>query len=74
MLLEEKTQGLDLLYWIDYVNKFDVGHRLPLYTGQGLVQFYNLDICIPVLVLLFAAVCLVTRVTEIRSKEKVKTE
>ena len=30
---------MDLEYWIDYVNKFDVGHLIPLYDKMGLV--YN---------------------------------
>ena len=35
---------MDLVYWIDYIDKFDIGHRIPPYDEQGIVQYYNLDI------------------------------
>ena len=31
LLNDEKESPQDLDYWIDYVNKFDVGHKIPLY-------------------------------------------
>ena len=43
---------MDLDYWIDYVNKFDVGHKIPLYDGQSFIQYYHLDIYVPVFVVL----------------------
>ena len=49
-------RGQDLLYWVHYVNKFDTGHLLPLYTDQGLVYYYNLDIWVPLFILLFIIV------------------
>ena len=31
LLLEEKKSTMGLDYWIDYMDMFDVGHKIPLY-------------------------------------------
>lgn len=37
LLAEERENMLDIEYWIEYVNKFDVGHTIPLYENLGYV-------------------------------------
>ena len=37
LLEDERQSSMGLDYWIDYMDKFDVGHRIPLYDRQGLV-------------------------------------
>lgn len=44
LLQDERENMLDIEYWIEYVNKFDVGHTMPLYDKLGYVYYYNIDI------------------------------
>ena len=49
---------MSLAYWVQYVNKFDSGHMLPLYVGQSNMRYYNLDIWCSLFFGIFMAVCL----------------
>lgn len=37
ILQEERSSSMNLDYWIEYLDKFDIGHKLPLYDHQSLV-------------------------------------
>lgn len=53
LVREEQESSMDLDYWIEYLDKFDIGHRVPLYDFQGISQYYNLDIILGLLASFF---------------------
>ena len=44
MLLDKKTDKMDLNYWLDYVMQFGVEHKIPAYDNMSFVKYYNLDL------------------------------
>ena len=39
---------MDIEYWIDYLEKFGVSHKIPLYDNMSTFKYYNMEIWIPV--------------------------
>ena len=37
ILRDEQVNGTDIDAWVDYVDKFAVGHLIPSYDRQGLI-------------------------------------
>ena len=35
---------MDLNYWVEYLDKFHIGHRIPNYDHIGWVKWYNADV------------------------------
>jgi hypothetical protein len=44
LLLDKKTDKMDLNYWLDYVMQFGVEHKIPAYDNMSFVKYYNLDL------------------------------
>ncbi len=44
LLLDKKTDKMDLNYWLDYVVQFGVEHKIPAYDNMSFVKYYNLDL------------------------------
>jgi hypothetical protein len=55
MLQDQRENGEDLLYWIDYVYTFNVGHKIPDFDHMHWSTYYNADIW-----LIVASFCFLT--------------
>lgn len=71
-LLEFEDIGeQDLLYWVDYVYRFNVGHKIPNYDNMSWFRYHDIDLllvtCVVILLLKVILSCLCCR-----PKSKVK--
>ena len=81
LLQDEADSKMDLEYWIDYVDKFNVGHKIPAYDHMSFITYHNLELWAFVAVFLYLVYrlmwFLVTRIYSIicgKKDNKVKTE
>ena len=44
LLQDEAASKMDIEYWIDYVHKFNVGHKIPLYDHMSWIKFHNIEL------------------------------
>ena len=44
LLQDEADSKMDLEYWIEYVDKFNVGHKIPLYDHMSFFTYHNLEL------------------------------
>ena len=58
ILEDEEESKMDIEYWIDYVEKFNVGHKIPLYDHMSWFKYHNgelwgfIGLCIYIVLLL----------------------
>ena len=41
ILEDEEESKMDIQYWIDYVNNFGIGHKIPLYDHMSFIKYHN---------------------------------
>lgn len=44
---------MDLEYWLDYLILFGVKHKVPYYDGMSSIVWFNLDLAVAALLLIF---------------------
>ena len=44
LLQDEADSKMDIEYWIDYVDKFNVGHKIPLYDHMSFIKYHNIEL------------------------------
>jgi hypothetical protein len=52
---DERLSRMDLEYWIDYVERFGVKEKIPLYDNMGFIEYRNWDVYAFLFTILFIA-------------------
>ena len=59
LLQDEADSKMDIEYWIDYVDKFNVGHKIPLYDHMSFIKYHNIELWGFIAFVLYLIYCMI---------------
>jgi hypothetical protein len=60
LLQFEAESTIDIEYWIDYLYEFGIEHKIPLYDHMSFFKYHNLDLWIPLFLVLYCVYWAIT--------------
>ena len=60
LLQDEADSKMDIEYWIDYVDKFNVGHKIPLYDHMSFIKYHNIELWGFIAVIIYFIYCIIS--------------